>query len=177
MFDPTAFENMRVVMEGIFYDKDLKGEIKILDRNDYLNTAKLSRSYDLSFQLSSSYHQPVICKFTLTAGLENLTAELLPEYVPPRYAGCVSKLEFTFISDFNESLISEVNEALRDIWGESRINKLTVCWEAPSIIEQVIYTALVSFDRIIHEDQIEDLSEMTNYMVRTLEMLEMILDV
>ena len=27
MFDPTAFENMRVVMEGIFYDKDLSGDI------------------------------------------------------------------------------------------------------------------------------------------------------
>ena len=49
MFDPTAFENMKVVMEGIFYDKDLSGEIIILDRNDIMNIAKLSRTYDLSF--------------------------------------------------------------------------------------------------------------------------------
>ena len=27
MFDPTAYENMRVVLEGIFYDKDLSGDI------------------------------------------------------------------------------------------------------------------------------------------------------
>ena len=36
-------------MEGIFYDKDLSGEIVIVDRNDLINTAKLSRSYDLPF--------------------------------------------------------------------------------------------------------------------------------
>ena len=43
MFDPTAYENMRVVLEGIFYDKDLSGEILVIDRNDIVNTAKLSR--------------------------------------------------------------------------------------------------------------------------------------
>ena len=52
MFDPTAFENMRVVMEGIFYDKDLSGDITIVDRNDVINTAKMSRDFDLSFQLN-----------------------------------------------------------------------------------------------------------------------------
>ena len=77
MFDPTAFENMKVVMEGIFYDKDLSGEIIIVDRNDFINTAKLSRSYDLSFQLPLAKKEKVTCKFTLSAELENLTAELL----------------------------------------------------------------------------------------------------
>ena len=48
MFDPTAFENIRVVLEGIFYDKDLEGSIMIIDRNDIMNTAKLSRTYELS---------------------------------------------------------------------------------------------------------------------------------
>ena len=51
MFDPTAFENIKVVLEGAVYDLDLNGEIIIIDRNDLINTAKLSRKYELSFQL------------------------------------------------------------------------------------------------------------------------------
>ena len=70
MFDPTAFENMRVVMEGILYDKDLSGDIMIVDRNDVINTAKMSRNFDLSFQLKSSFVSKVTCKVTLKANLE-----------------------------------------------------------------------------------------------------------
>lgn len=36
MFDPTAFDNMKVVIEGAIYDLDLDGEISIIDRNDLL---------------------------------------------------------------------------------------------------------------------------------------------
>jgi hypothetical protein len=41
MFDPTAFDNMKVVLEGALYDLDIMGEIIITDRNDLFNTAKM----------------------------------------------------------------------------------------------------------------------------------------
>ena len=63
LFDPTAFENIKVVIEGEIYDRDLSGEIFVTDRNDWFNSAKLSRKYEISFgldrkstRLNSSHH-------------------------------------------------------------------------------------------------------------------------
>lgn len=170
MFDPTAFENMRVVMDGIFYDKDLSGEIIIVDRNDFINTAKLSRSYDLSFQLPSAKKEKVTCKFTLSAGLENLTAELLQ--ISDDLAGCTAKIEFIVQHLYSEPLFLHIEELLSDIWGSKRGISLTVCRNSIKSHEKVLYTGTISFNRIIQEDQLEDLTEMTDYMLMTLEKLE-----
>lgn len=170
MFDPTAFENIRVVMDGLFYDKDLSGEIIITDRNDFINTAKLSRSYDLSFQLPSLNKPQVTCKFILTAGLENLSAELLQ--LSEDLAGCCAAIEFTMRHHYSEPLFLKIEELLSDIWGDSRRIRMTVCRDTLLTQQKVHYTGNVSFNRIIQEEQIEDLTEMAEYMIITLKRLE-----
>jgi len=175
MFDPTAFENMRVVMEGIFYDKDLSGEISILDRNDLINTAKMSREFDLSFQLTSSSISQVTCRLTLKAQIENLAAELLPAKISNKLAGCMVTIEFLFGNEGKESLSLEVDRVLREIWDEKRTIKQIVSYDALSPIQPAHYTALILFDRIISEDQMDDLTEMIEYMMITLEKLECVM--
>ena len=176
MFDPTAFENMRVVMEGIFYDKDLSGDISIIDRNDVINTAKLSRVFDLSFQLVSSSLSKVTGRLTLEANLKNLAAELLPTSGSEKQAGCMVKIEFLFEHDSDESISLEVDQILRKIWGENRMIKQIIRYE-PLLLNQIIHhTALVTFDRIITEDQIDDMVEMFDYMMITLEKLEKVIN-
>lgn len=49
MFDPTAFENLKIVIEGAVYDRDFSGEILVTDRNDIINLAKLERRFEISF--------------------------------------------------------------------------------------------------------------------------------
>jgi hypothetical protein len=176
MFDPTAFENMRVVMEGIFYDKDLSGDISIVDRNDVINTAKLSRVFDLSFQLISSSLSKVTGRLTLEANLKNLAAELLPTSGSEKQAGCMVKVEFIFEHDSLESVSLEVDQSLKKIWGGNRIIKQIIRYE-PLMLNQIIHhTALISFDRIITEDQIDDMVEMVDYMTLTLESLEKVIN-
>ncbi len=34
MFDPTAFDNLKVIVEGAVYDFDLHGDILVTDRKD-----------------------------------------------------------------------------------------------------------------------------------------------
>ncbi|MCQ6273971.1 hypothetical protein JMM81_03130 [Bacillus sp. V3B] len=175
MFDPTAYENMRVVLEGIFYDKDLSGEIMIVDRNDIINTAKLSRIYDLSFQLSTSPSSRVICRMKLKADIENLTAELLSSAFSNKVAGCMVTIEFLFEHNDDESFLIEIERVLKQIWGEERTIKLMVCREPLISLQKAKYTAHISFGRIIREDQVDDLTEMTEYMMKTLHKLEHIL--
>ena len=176
MFDPTAFENMRVIMEGIFYDKDLSGDISIVDRNDVINTAKLSRVFDLSYQLIASSISKVTGRLTLEANLKNLAAELLPTFGSEKQAGCMVKIEFLFEHDSDKSISLEVDQILRKIWGENRIIKQIIRYE-PLLLNQIIHhTALITFDRIITEDQIDDMVEMVDYMMLTLEKLEKVIN-
>lgn len=49
MFDPTAFDNLKVIVEGAVYDFDLHGDILVTDRKDMMDLASLSRIYHISF--------------------------------------------------------------------------------------------------------------------------------
>jgi len=51
MFDPTIFDNLKVVLEGLVYDHDLAGRIMITDRSDWIDLAKLSRSFRIRFRI------------------------------------------------------------------------------------------------------------------------------
>ena len=88
MFDPTAFENIKVVIEGEIYDRDLSGEILVTDRNDWINTAKLSRKYEITFSLPGKDDAFLSSTMTLETGLENLSAELLGQEHAKKLAGC-----------------------------------------------------------------------------------------
>ena len=172
MFDPTAFENMRVVMEGAFYDRDLSGDISIVDRNDIINTAKLSRIFDLSFKLNSASISIVTCRLTLEANLKNLAAELLPTPGSEKQAGCMVKIEFLFEHDSNDSITLEVDRILRKIWGENRTIQQIIRYEPLESSPIKHQNALISFDRTIGEDQMDDLLDMMEYMMLTIEKIE-----
>ncbi len=51
LFDPTAFDNMKVVLEGAVYDRDILGDILVVKRDDLVNLATLSRQFMMEFQL------------------------------------------------------------------------------------------------------------------------------
>ncbi len=55
MFDPTAFDNLKVIVEGAVYDFDLHGDILVTDRKDMMDLASLSRIYHISFQLTEPF--------------------------------------------------------------------------------------------------------------------------
>jgi len=48
MFDPTVFDNLKVVLEGAMYDLDFNKDVEITDRSDIVDLAKMSRSYTLT---------------------------------------------------------------------------------------------------------------------------------
>lgn len=50
MFDPTAFDNLKTVLEGIIYDEDLYGEMEVINREDLVNLAVMNRLFKLTFK-------------------------------------------------------------------------------------------------------------------------------
>lgn len=100
MFDPTAFDNMKVIVEGILYDKDLDGDYLIIDRDDLINLSKMNREFSITFKQNSKKNN-VSCKFTLATTAKDLYSELLAS---SEDVGCY--VEQTFI--FNKEVETEV---------------------------------------------------------------------
>lgn len=168
MFDPTAFDNMKVVIEGALYDLDIIGEIIITDRNDLINMAKMSRKFDVSFQLPNSV---VTAKIEMASNLVNLAAELLPAYLSEQQAGIYVSLQFGIEHDDMEIDYQAVKNILLNVWGSTRKIIQTVQYDPLEIARKHTHVINVEFDRLIREDQIDDLVEMTEFIMTTLKKL------
>ncbi len=170
MFDPTAFENMKVVLEGALYDLDLNGEIIIFDRNDFINMAKLSRKYEICFSLAEKTKN-ISAKLVLEAGLANLAAELLPG-LPENQAGCLIYLQFYFEHPKKIINYEKIEKSLLDIWGTNRKMTHLVSFYPLQKEKKMHSEVKIEFDRLIHENQIDDLVEMIDSMITTLYRLQ-----
>lgn len=170
MFDPTAYENMKVVIEGALYDKDLDGEIIILDRNDIVNLAKLSRTYEVTFAMAGDHS--VNCIFRLTADLENLAAELLPSSRSASRAGAYIHISFNLEHPNDKSTDMWIERELQGIWGKERTYKQVISFDPFSKDNTIRKSIFLEFNRLIYEEQIDDIEAMITYMILTLEKLE-----
>ena len=176
MFDPTAFENIKVVIEGEIYDRDLSGEIIVIDRNDWINAAKLSRKYEISFTKKDYEPDLLSAMMTIEAGLENLSAELLESVHAKQLAGCKVNISFSLLHKNEMGVFKEVQKVLEDIWGRDRAIIQTAMVHPLKDKLRIQSQARVSFNRLVFEEQIDDLSEMVVYMIASLEKLKKLLN-
>lgn len=176
MFDPTAFENMKVVLEGAIYDYDLDGNILVIDRNDLINLAKLSRTYEVEFQLVDPVCESKnTAKIVMTAALENLAAELLSSALSTQKAGCEVSLRFHVELEDDPNLIEEIHSLIMAIWGTDRSIQHEMVIDPFSDHEVILNTITLTFNRLVFEDQINDLFEMIGYMIKTLQQIDVLL--
>ncbi|PLR98916.1 hypothetical protein [Bacillus sp. T33-2] len=169
MFDPTAFENMKVVVEGAVYDRDLSGEIVVTGRNDWINTATMSRRYEIYFALPNS---SLTACLKLDAGLLNLAAELMAPKVSGDDAGCTVTIRFFMEHQNKQYVYDQIQQTLEKIWGSERNIEQTVKINPLSETELVHNEAVLPFNRLIVEEQIDDLAEMVGYMIISLNSLQ-----
>jgi hypothetical protein len=172
MFDPTAFENLKVVIEGAIYDRDLAGEILVTDRNDLINLAKLQRKFEISFINSNSVGNKITAMFILEANLENLAAELLPSTLSEELSGCQVCVKFDLVHPNEPSYYQQINRTLIEIWGSEReieqIVQVKPLWKQLEIKNQIT----ISFNRLVYEEQIHDLTDMVDYMITSMKKLK-----
>jgi hypothetical protein len=93
MFDPTAFDNMKVVIEGLIYDKDLDGEYEIIDRNDFVNLSKMDRLFSIQFKKLNKLTKTTSCTFSMSTTASDLYNELINGNTE---VGCYIEIEFSF---------------------------------------------------------------------------------
>jgi hypothetical protein len=171
MFDPTAFENLKVVIEGAIYDKDLAGEILVTDRNDLLNLAKLQRKFEISFIDQNSSGNRITAIFSLEANLENLAAELLPSSLSEELSGCQVCVKFTCTHPNDPQYFQRIYQILTEIWGIDRAIEQLVQVNPLKKLDEVKNHITISFNRLVYEEQIHDLTDMVDYMITSMKRL------
>ncbi|OLS37755.1 hypothetical protein [Bacillus sp. MRMR6] len=169
MFDPTAFDNMKVVIEGALYDLDLEGEIEIIDRNDLMNMAKMSRSFDVCFRLADKFPHKGTAKMEIESKLNNLASELMQNEHLKSQQGCHLRLNFFHKGIINEDYLDRIKQILVEIWGANRKIIHSVTLIPPETTAN--HTITIEFDRIVGEEQLDDIIEMIDFMVITLQKL------
>ncbi|MYL63420.1 hypothetical protein GLW07_08615 [Bacillus hwajinpoensis] len=166
MFDPTIYENVKVVLEGELYDRDLEGEISIVSREDLVDLASLSRKYLMKF----TGNEDVYVTIELFADLANFSAEQLQlDQIEP---GCEIKIYFdVLISD--EEDCAEIEEDIRSIWGYRPTIRQTVSFPYAENQQDISLSTqvLLEFNRKINEDQISDLGDLIEYAIQTSNLL------
>jgi hypothetical protein len=170
MFDPTVYENLKVVLEGAVYDLDLAGSLKVTAREDLIDLASLSRKYRMAFQLADAGIESAVAEMELSAGLKDLAAEILEQ--PGADPGCSIVVRFTGIirQDEDEAQVCGLSEAaLHQVWGSRFQVSQTISHEFGS--NNRIHLINLQFGRSFTEEIAEDIPRMVDHTVLTLEKL------
>lgn len=174
MFDPTVFENVKVVMEGAIYELDLARKIAITKREDLIDLSTLSRSYALRFTaITDGFETPAEAELRLHADLGDLASEILEledgdGKIKP---GC--SLEAAFFLDLRhkdkqDEECGKIRDTLERIWGHRFTVKqaLTFDYGTPAPVYHNRIT--VDFGRKFGEEVIEDIANLLDHMVLSL---------
>ncbi|OUM49321.1 hypothetical protein BW425_07850 [Bacillus pseudomycoides] len=170
MFDPTAFENLKVIVEGAVYDFDLHGDILVTDRKDMMDLASLSRIYHISFQLTEQFKPLVEATFSLSVDAKNLSGEILevPQFIP----GCELKLQFAFPLQHPETDCQEIESLVQSIWGKERMITQEISYEYNKQAISYHNKVEVLFQKAITEDHVDDLITVISHMIETVRTIQ-----
>ncbi|NDI35523.1 hypothetical protein [Chengkuizengella sediminis] len=174
MFDPTIFDNIKVVLEGIVYDLDLEEIIQITDRKDQVDLASMSRMY--SIQFSNKQNKKISAQCSLSTSVEDLSMEILEHDV--HQPGC--KLEVNFVIDFvGQSIDAVSNQAqiiektLQKIWDNRPHITQKFSFESNQEVSGVLIQNEIKLDfkRKINENQLSDLEVLIDQVILSLNTL------
>ncbi|MFC7395303.1 hypothetical protein [Scopulibacillus cellulosilyticus] len=168
MFDPTIYENLKVVIEGAVYELDLNGNLSVIDRVDNIDLAKMSRDFSLTFTKRDG---TVSAKLTLSANTQTLSAEILD--ADTANLGCQLKITFYVNVQHPETDCEAILFLINKHWRKYR----------PSVTQHLSYiygeyngefqdAINISLNESINESHISEVKEFLASIIDTLTSLE-----
>lgn len=171
MFDPTIYENIKVVLEGEIYDIDLNGKIFVTMRKDLVDLASMSRKFVIQFRLLDSA-KAIYAEINLIANTEDLASEILErDDLKP---GCEIIIKFyTMVTDPRVEC-KKISDKLNIIWD----NRPEISQRLSYIYEQngnnkseLLNEINLNFGRKIDEENISDIHNLVDYTIKSLVVL------
>lgn len=187
MFDPTVYENLKVVLEGAVYDLDLAGSIRVTSREDWVNLAVMARKYRIDFRLSEASDRTdtregdavkaaaVSAEVVLSTELSDLAAEILE--MESSKPGC--SLDVSFLmrlpaglpADETERVCREIEASLKQVWGERFGILQTLSYDFGDKSGTVLNRVRLLFGRRFGEEVAEDFPRIIDHTVLSLQEL------
>lgn len=172
MFDPTVFDNVKVVLEGAVYDLDLAGRIRIANREDSIDLSSMSRRYSIRFTGTQDGADWLFAEIRLFAELRDLAAEILETNEP--LPGC--SLDVYFEETFDEEasvdeMCQRTEAVLTNIWGTRFAVRQTVSYSYGLQPAVCTHRTALDFGRKFGEGVIKDVPELLEHVLLSLERL------
>ncbi|MEX2416257.1 MAG: hypothetical protein WD424_08930 [Paenibacillaceae bacterium] len=171
VFDPTIYDNLKVVLEGELYDRDLSEHIQIVDRSDLVDLAIMSRMFIMRFQIPN--HPEFVAEIKLHAGAEDLAGEIVEVNNPT--IGCRIQVGYRvrLTGDYiaAEEASHKIRKHLVKIWGEDMVIGQELCF-FPNVLKDVpIYEcrSTIEFGRKITEEQIGDIPRLVDHLIMSVQ--------
>jgi hypothetical protein len=100
---PTVYDNIKTVIEGTHYDLENDKLINLIDRNDFVNLAKLTRRFELVY--SSVVSDNILTKLILSFNTTNWTNEIINS---SENEGCSLQIKY-YLHDLESLKLTEDN--------------------------------------------------------------------
>ncbi len=171
MYDPTAYENFKIIIEGSVYEADFSGDILVTGRTENIDLAVLERAYGISFVLQEE--KSVTACIRVRSSLGQLSSEILEK--EDGESGAFISIVFNIDrkKTGSNTQVNEITECLKEIWGEGRIYKVELREKyvnGKPIGNDILCE--ISFDRVITEEQADDLYTLVDYCIDSLRKLQ-----
>ncbi|WP_229696148.1 hypothetical protein [Paenibacillus albidus] len=171
LFHPTVFDNLKVAIENQIYDYDnLDGLLLVTDRSDLLDLALMSREFLLSFRLTGS--EKVTSQIVLSSTVKDLGDEILEN--PDTHPGCQLLLRFYLETADVSVQCPAIGQVLTSIWGPEIQPVQSLVFVYGQAENTYRNTVELQFNRQITEDQMEDIPELLQAVLKSAEQLEAI---
>jgi hypothetical protein len=176
LFDPTIYDNLKVVFEGALYDLDREGRVLVSGREDLIDLAAMARTFRMQVEKSGGLCK---AKVELCSGLVDFASELRRMHLAGEVPGCELGIQFWL----PESLITHseaIHTYLEDVWGEvalPRHERISIFQPGTTQPVEVgaregTYKISLVFRNKIDEDNMEDIVPLLDHLVGTLEFME-----
>lgn len=170
MFDPTIYENIKVVLEGEIYDIDLSGEILVINREDTVDLAKMSRKFNIQFTLVNSEKDDA-AEIQLTASTDDLAKEILERDLGIK-PGCEISVKF-YLHILDIDYCKKIEDKLNNLWDHrpTIVQNLSFLYQENNFPEEFFNEVTLNFGRKIDEDNIADIHGLIEHTLRSLKAL------
>jgi hypothetical protein len=168
MFDPTIYDNLKVVFEGGLYDLDEAGRILVIGREDLVDLASMSRTFRMQVRKRNGR-----CKASLElfSGLLDFAGEFQYIRLADESPGCHLRLSFELPFECGRHS-DNMQQHLESVWGEVA----QIFHEETRVLLPEEggghYKIRLEFLDKIDESHIDDVEPLLEHFVATLDELE-----
>lgn len=175
MFDPTIFDNLKVVLEGHLYDLDAEQTIRVIGREDFIDLASMKRIFSMRIRRDEGFCQAEI---SMTSVLSDFAGERFRLVEPGERPGAKLDLRLDMPLSHCEHA-AELHRAMADRWAEeARIRHERSAEFVPDdglgrsggelSDEKGAYRIHIEFIRKIDESHIGDMESLLTHLVDSL---------